>query len=132
MNSLQRFSFVVLTVLTASAILTSAQQRNNAAKPRVVITADPELDDNNTLIRAILYSTDFQVEGLIYASGTFHWKGDGKGTTQNPPARQNSPTNRCPCTEWRWPTEAPYTEFIDTIVDAYTKSYANLKVHDPN
>ena len=24
-------------------------------------------------------------------------------------------TNRCPCTEWRWPPEAPYTEFIDTI-----------------
>jgi hypothetical protein len=132
MNSLRKYSFVALAVLTAAATLSSAQQRNNAAKPRVVITADPELDDNNTLIRAILYSTDFQVEGLVYASGTFHWKGDGKGTTQNPPARQNSPNNRCPCTEWRWPTEAPYTEFIDTIVDAYAKGYANLKVHDPN
>src|SRR5215831_8067994 len=132
MNSLPRFSFVVLTVLTAAAVLAFAQQRNNAAKPRVVITADPELDDNNTLIRAILYTTDFQLEGLIYTSSTFHWKGDGKGSTQNPPARQNSPTNRCPCTEWRWPTEAPYTEFIDTIVDAYAKSYANLKIHDPN
>src|SRR5262245_44667734 len=115
MESLWKCSFVALVLLTGAATLAYAQQRNNAAKPRVVITADPELDDNNTLIRAILYTTDFQVEGLVYASGTFHWKGDGKGTTQNPPARQNSPNNRCPCTEWRWPTEAPYIEFIDTI-----------------
>jgi hypothetical protein len=121
---------MALAVLIAGAAVAGAQQRN--AKPRIVITADPELDDNNTLVRAILYTMDFQVEGLVYTSGTFHWKGDGKGTTQNPPARQNSANNPCPCTSWRWPTEAPYTEFIDTIVDAYAKSYANLKVHDPN
>ena len=34
-------------------------------KPRIIITADPELDDNNSLIRFLLYSTDFRVEGLI-------------------------------------------------------------------
>ncbi len=48
-----------------------------ALKPRIIITADPELDDNNSLIRFLLYSTDVQVEGLIYASSQFHWKGDG-------------------------------------------------------
>ena len=50
-------------------------------KPRIIITADSELDDNNSLIRFLLYSSDFRVEGLIYASSQFHWKGDGKGTT---------------------------------------------------
>ncbi len=122
----------ILAIALSASLLASAQQNSRPAKPRVVITADPELDDNNTLVRAILYTTDFQLEGLIYNSSTFHWKGDGKGTTQNPPARQSSATNPCPCTSWRWPTEAPYLEFIDTIVDAYAKSYANLKVHDPN
>src|SRR5438105_3984777 len=89
---------VLLVIMTLVVGLAQAQQGNKAAKPRVVITADPELDDNNTLIRAILYTADFQVEGLVYNSSTFHWKGDGKGSTQNPPARQSSPNNPCPCT----------------------------------
>lgn len=33
-------------------------------KPRVVVTADPELDDSNSLVRYLLYSTDFQTEGV--------------------------------------------------------------------
>jgi cellulose-binding protein len=46
-------------------------------KPRIVITADPELDDNNSMIRYILMSDGYQTEGLIYASSQFHWTGDG-------------------------------------------------------
>lgn len=57
-----------------------AQVAQNNLLPRVVITADPELDDANSLIRFLLYSTDVKVEGLIYASSGFHWTGDGKGT----------------------------------------------------
>ena len=101
-------------------------------KPRIVITADPELDDLNTLTRAILYFQDVQVEGLIYNSSMWHWKGDGKGTTQYLAGREYTRTGQCPCTSWRWPTEAPYTEFIDSVVEAYARSYSNLKVHDPN
>ena len=37
-------------------------------KPRVIITADAELDDSNSLIRFLLFSTDYKVEGLIYTS----------------------------------------------------------------
>ena len=107
------------------AMVATAQQR----KPRVVITADPELDDSNTLIRAILYSSDLQIEGLIYTSSTFHWKGDGKGTTQYLPGREYTRLGLCPCTSWRW---AANEHFIDDIVDAYAGSYANLKVHNPN
>src|ERR1700752_4691672 len=29
-------------------------------KPRVVVTTDPELDDSNSLLRYLLYSTDFR------------------------------------------------------------------------
>jgi hypothetical protein len=107
------------------AVVATAQQR----KPRVVITADPELDDNNTLIRAILYSSDFQIEGLVYASSSFHWKGDGKGTTQYIPGREYTRLGLCPCTSWRWASDE---HFIDNIVDAYARIYANLKVHNPN
>ncbi|HZU27705.1 MAG TPA: DUF1593 domain-containing protein [Bryobacteraceae bacterium] len=114
-----------VTAIALIAVLAAAQQR----KPRVVITADPELDDNNTLIRAILYSSDLRIEGLVYASSTFHWKGDGRGTTQYLPGREYTRLGLCPCPSWRW---APDEHFIDDIADAYAKVYANLKVHDPN
>jgi hypothetical protein len=98
-----------------------------------VITADPELDDNDTLIRAVLYTTDFNVEGLVYVSSGVHWKGDGKGTTQYRAGREYTRLGLCKsgCTSWRWPAEDK-EKFIDEIVDAYAKSYANLKVHNPN
>ncbi len=98
-------------------------------KPRVVITADPELDDSNSLIRYLLYTTDYQTEGLIYASSQFHWKGDGRGTKLSVPGREYTRFGLkiCPCTSWRWD---PKERFIDDAVDAYAKAYSNLRVHD--
>lgn len=105
------------------------QQDGESTKPRVVVTADPELDDNNTIIRAILYSSDVRFEGLIYAGSQFHWRGDGKGTTQYIQGREYTRIGLCPCTSWRF---SPDEHFIDNIADAYAKAYRNLKVHDPN
>ena len=100
-------------------------------KPRVVITTDPELDDNNSLIRYLLYSTDYRTEDLIYTSSEFHWKGDGKGTTYSHPNREyNRPgMHICPCTSYRW---APGERYIDDDVEAYAKAYPNLRAHDPD
>ncbi len=99
------------------------------AKPRIIITADPELDDNNSMIRFLLYSSDVQIEGLIYASSMFHWKGDGKGTKWFVAGREYDRfgMNQCPCESWRW---AKDERFIHDIVDAYAKSYPNLKIHN--
>ena len=99
-------------------------------KPRVIITCDPELDDLNSLIRFLLYSTDFRVEGLVYASSQFHWKGDGKGTRWYVPGREYSrgDLNYPPMESWRW---SPDERFIDDAVDAYEKVYPNLRIHDP-
>ncbi len=99
--------------------------------PRVVVTADPELDDSNSLVRYLLHSTDVVTEGLIYASSGVHWKGDGQGTRWYVPNREytRSGLNLCPCESWRW---APEERFIDDAVDAYASVYDNLKVHDPD
>jgi hypothetical protein len=119
---------LALGTLVIGVGFASAQQpvRSNA-KPRVVITADPELDDVNSLIRAILYASELRIEGLVYASSGVHWKGDGKGTTQYIPGREYTRLGLGPVTSWRWPDDEP---FIDEIVDAYAKAYPNLKVHD--
>lgn len=123
----------VLALLLSLAGQPTAQQpaRPVLNQPRVIITADPELDDVNTLIRALLYSTDFRIEGLVYASSGVHWKGDGKGTTLSVPGREytRNGLNLCPCTSWRW---APDERFIDDIVEAYEKVYPNLKRHHAN
>src|SRR5215831_10139365 len=109
----------------------NAQSPNKEIRPRIVITCDPELDDNNSLIRFLLYSSDVDVEGLIYASSGFHWKGDGKGTKWFVPGREYNRfgLDTCPCTSWRW---AKNERFIHNAVDAYAKVYPNLKVHNSN
>jgi hypothetical protein len=102
-----------------------------APKPRVVVTADPELDDSNSLVRYLLHATDFRTEGLVYASSQFHWKGDGTGKTWFVPNREyrRFGLNLCPCESWRW---APDERFIDDAVDVYERVYPNLRVHDPS
>ena len=127
------FAAAVLTVILSACATRSHVGADGAtllrgAKPRVVVTTDPELDDSNSLLRYLLYSTEFRTEGLIYASSQFHWKGDGKGTKAFVPNREYSRfgLNLCPCTSWRW---APGERFIDDAVDVYEQAYPNLRVH---
>ncbi|NGN62591.1 DUF1593 domain-containing protein [Streptomyces sp. A7024] len=100
-------------------------------RPRTIVTTDPELDDSNSLVRYLLHSSDFDTEGIIYASSQFHWKGDGKGTKWWQPGREYDRfglSGLCPCTSWRWSEDE---RFIHDAVDRYAKAYGNLKTHDP-
>lgn len=128
---------VALVVLSGASALASPELRPKPGqyaqaalheKPRVVVTADPELDDQNSLVRYLLYSSDFRTEGLVYASSQFHWKGDGKGTLRIPDGRdyRRLSVALCPCLSWRW---APNERFIDDAVDVYEKAYPNLRRH---
>src|SRR4051812_22062945 len=90
-----RFRYITLLLAAAiSGCATSARRiedvstASRTSKPRVVVTTDPELDDSNSLLRYLLYTTDFRTEGLVYASSQFHWKGDGTGKTWFVPNRE--------------------------------------------
>lgn len=124
------FSIALATVILYPTSA-KAQADTEQARPRIIVTADPELDDNNSLIRFLLYSSDMEIEGLIYASSQFHWKGDGKGTKWYVPGREYDRFGMkiCPCESWRW---AEDERFIHDIVEAYQKVYPNLKKHNPN
>ena len=98
-------------------------------KPRTIVTCDPELDDNNSMIRFLLHATDFQIDGLIYTSSRFHWRNDGSGKTQYIEMSEYDQMGLGPQTSWRF---TDTERFIDDIIDAYDKSYANLIVHDPS
>lgn len=121
----------ILALVVAFTACSTHEPARKKNRPRVVITADPELDDSNSLIRFLLYASDVQVEGLVYASSQFHWKGDGKGTKWFVDGREYTRYGLkiCPCTSWRW---AEDERFIHDAVDAYEKVYPNLKVHDPH
>jgi len=122
---------LILAMVCLSVNTLKAQSPDAEPRPRIVVTADPELDDNNSLIRFLLNSCDLNVEGLIYASSGYHWKGDGKGTKWYVPGREYARfgLDTCPCESWRW---AKNERFIDNAVEAYEKVYPNLKVHNPN
>ncbi|KFL45664.1 hypothetical protein IL54_1075 [Sphingobium sp. ba1] len=119
-----------VSLCTFAETLNASTPRSRSAdvKPRVIITADPELDDSNSLLRYLLYSSDFRTEGLIYASSQFHWKGDGKGTLAVPDGMdyRRLKVKPCPCTSWRW---NPDERFIDDAVALYSKVYPNLRRH---
>ncbi len=94
-----------------------------ATRPRTIVTADPELDDLNSLIRFLLYTNEVQLEGLIYASSRYHWSGDGQGTEFFLPEREYDG----PQTSWRWKKGE---RFIHEAVDAYEQVHENLVAHD--
>src|SRR5579871_725963 len=122
-------AIIIITVSFLLANKANAQTVHQKVRPRIIITADPELDDNNSLIRLLLYSDELNIEGLIYASSGYHWKGDGKGTKWFVPGREYSRfgLDTCPCTTWRW---AKDEHFIHDVVNAYASVYPNLKIHD--
>ncbi|WP_220795349.1 DUF1593 domain-containing protein [Streptomyces shenzhenensis] len=121
---------MIFGVSTASPALARGNSSGTGKqeKPRIVLMNDPELDDQNTVLRYLLYSNEFDTEGLVYASSGVHWAGDGKGTKWFVPGREYTRfgLNLCPCESWRW---KPGERFIDDAVDIYAKVYPNLKKH---
>lgn len=78
-------------------------------KARTVITTDGEVDDQDSFIRALLYSCDMDIAGIVLTSSVFHYAGD--------PARGIEP--------YRWTGDSWPLE----LIDAYAEAYDKLRVH---
>ncbi len=78
------------------------------SKPRVIVTTDGEADDRASMVRFLLTSNEFEVEGMINSSSQFHWQG-GTG----------------------WNALHP-VEWLSDYIDLYGQVYNNLKLHDDN
>ena len=94
---------------------------------RTIITTDGEIDDVDTFIRFLMYTNEFDTEGIIYSSSMWHWKGDGKGTTMvsEMEMTRNIYGER---SELRWPG----TSWIQEVLAEYEKVHPNLLLHDKN
>ncbi len=78
-------------------------RRASADRPRIIATTDGEIDDRCSMVRFLLYANQWDIEGLIYSSSKFHWKGHN------------------------WAGE----QWIQRDIDLYAKCYPNLKQHAP-
>ncbi len=128
---MRRLSYILISAAVLLTIVgcSSSVPVQETERARVFITFDPELDDNNSLIRYVLAANQFETEGIVLTSGRYHWKGDGSGRTQFLPGEEYDVQGLGPQTEWRW---GHGENVLYDILDAYEECYPNLKVHDPN
>lgn len=114
---------VLLTVLLFFQFyIVMAQMANE--KPRTIVTTDGEIDDVDSFIRMLLYANEFQLEGLIYSSSMWHYKGDGKGTLFTSEMEMTK-TMYGEKTDLRWPG----TEWMQDLLNAYEQVQPNLELH---
>ncbi len=94
------------------------------SRPRTIITTDGEIDDVDSFIRMLLYSNEFLIEGLVYSSSMWHFKGDGKGTkfVSEMEMTRNLYGEK---TDLRWPG----TQWMQDLVIAYGEVYPTLSTH---
>ena len=113
------FSTIILSCLDPVDL------KENKQKIKTIITTDGEIDDIDTFIRMLLYANEFEIEGLIYSSSMWHYKGDGKGTlfTSEMEMTKALYGER---TDLRWPG----TQWIEELISAYSEVYPNLILHD--
>lgn len=122
------YSLFLLALLFACQPQTETQIEANpepfSPKPRTIVTTDGEIDDVDSFIRMLLYANEFRIEGLIYSSSMWHYKGDGKETpfTSEMEMTKNIYGEQ---TDLRWPG----TEWMNPLLDAYEEIYPMLSQH---
>jgi hypothetical protein len=118
-------SLFLISLFSCQSKPESAEESNaKPKKPRTIVTTDGEIDDVDSFIRMLLYANEFQIEGLIYSSSMWHYKGDGKGTLFT---SEMDMTKRIygAKTDLRWPGE----EWMNPLLDAYEEVYPKLSQH---
>lgn len=99
------FLLILAMIFTYSNLVFSAEN----VKARTVITTDGEVDDMNSVIRALYYSNEMDIEGIVLTSSMYHYAGDeSKGIKA-----------------YRWTG----TNWIYDFLDRYEKIYSNLRIH---
>ena len=95
--------FLILLAFAGLSFPAHAETRDRAdARPRVIVTSDGEIDDECSLVRFLLYTNEWDVEGIITSSSQYHWQGH------------------------KWAGD----DWAEPYLDAYAKVHPNLVKHD--
>ena len=72
-------SYLVLKInpREMAQIIYSLKLEDARRRPRVIVTTDGESDDKCSFVRFLLYTTDFDIEALIYTNSKWHPEGNG-------------------------------------------------------
>jgi hypothetical protein len=94
-------SVIMIAILTSCSASNKDKISAEDSKPRVIVTSDGEIDDECSMVRFLLYTNEWDVEGIITSSSQYHahghnWAGD---------------------------------DWIDPYLEAYTEIYPNLIKH---
>ncbi len=92
-------SFIV-TLLSSCSVQENSS--TDAVKTRVIVTSDGEIDDECSMVRFLLYTSEWDVEGIITSSSQYHWHGHN------------------------WAGD----DWLDPYLNAYSEVYPNLVQHD--
>ncbi|QKJ30724.1 DUF1593 domain-containing protein [Mucilaginibacter mali] len=98
---------LIITALMFTAFIgtsgqVQAQPKTQSTKTRVIATSDGEIDDQCSMVRFLLYTNEWDVEGIITSSSQYH-----------------SHIKKWPGDHW-----------VDPYLEAYAKVYPNLLKHD--
>jgi hypothetical protein len=100
-------SLLLVAAFFLSLFLLRAEAQSPAdPRPRIIVTTDGEVDDRCSMVRFLLTSNEFDVEGIVNSSSQFHWEG-GKGF------------NAFQSVDW-----------VEDQIERYAKVYNNLLLHD--
>ena len=63
-----KYSLIVFMLL-ATALTPWQVDAHRVEKPRVIVTTDGEIDDRSSMVRFLMYASDYDVAGIVQVNG---------------------------------------------------------------
>ncbi|MDH6357925.1 nucleoside hydrolase-like domain-containing protein [Parabacteroides sp. PF5-9] len=110
---------------------------DKSQQARILITTDLEVDDMNGILLSLMYADHYDLAGIVWSAGMYHFTGDGGKHTLG----QITPNFRCNAQHCEHRVKAPadLTEYrpidptwLDRIMDFYESDYQLLSKNNPN
>jgi hypothetical protein len=115
----------------------STQKIDKSLQSRIIITTDLEADDMNGVILSLMYADHYDLSGIVWTAGMYHFSGDHGLHTLG----QITPNYKCNAQhcEHRVKTAADLTEYrpvdptwLGRIMDYYEADYQLMSKNNPN
>lgn len=68
-------SLIILLISGYSNVF--AQKIDKSKQARILITTDLEADDMNGVILSLMYADQYDLAGIVWTAGMYHFNGDG-------------------------------------------------------
>lgn len=138
----RKLTFVVFALLALcgyqqTSAVNLESKIDKKTQERIIITTDLEVDDMNGIILSLMYADQYDLAGIVWTAGMFHFSGDGgKHTLAEITPNYRCTAQHCEHTvahagELRSYRPADPT-FLGRMLDFYAIDYKNLSKNSPN